>query len=476
MIGVILLAVLCQQPLSGSVVGFDLIQLKVGNEFVGRITNETADFIEIILSEGITLGFRKSRVSAIIRAASATRGLPNRPPDDIIYRRRDDWRVLHDGSGQGVGWLHETITRGENGEFRIGEEWQFADDHGITALTILEVLDAEQRPISCFYRERTTVRGQQQVSSERIVQAIIKDGRIEISRHSTHGRSKTSYELPEACRFPLELREELRHRPAGNRLESDFVIFDPREEQLVRRSFKSGETRRVEHDQELITVRVLRSQTSAGENQEWLDGLGNSLRREVNGPALVALPSTERLARHHADKRREHFPAALMLVANKSFGMWLPNPTWEFAEIQPEDRIIAVAPLLEATVTLMQVAQLETGLELDFAADAVMRWFRLLYPKLGEMKRSKIRLRGVPGIKLSGAYREKLPGKRSRSYLCELVVLKSLGQTYALSFHGPSEHRDIFKVDMQSIMSRIELHRQSLDPVLAGPLKAKNRR
>lgn len=74
-----------------------------------------------------------------------------------------------------------------------------------------------------------------------------------------------------------------------------------------------------------------------------------------------------------------------------------------------------------------------------------MRWFRLLYPKLGKMQLGKTRLRGVPAIKLSHAYYDKLPSERHRSYLCELIVAKTQGKTFALSFHGPGEHRDIFK-------------------------------
>lgn len=471
MIGTFLLLAICQQPLPQAPVGFDVIQLKNGNELEGRILKEIDDYIEIQLAEGTVMGIDRSMAAAIIRAATAQREEEPVEDDDQLYKRRDDWRVLHDGDGEPVGWLHETLTRGEDGEYRIGEEWQFVNERRTTEMTFLEVLDANQQPVSCFYRERSRPRGATQVDAERIVMATVVDGKLEVARKSTHGKSTSEYERPVDLRFPLELRESLRHSGSSKDDAQGFDIFDPREEQLLRRSYKVGANRRVLHEGEVVTVNLLETETSSGQNVEWMDGLGNSLRREVNGPALIALPSTEELARHHAKERVQRFPKALQVSKDERFGMWLPNPSWVFGEEEFEDRIIAGAAHMDAMVSMMRVDQLAAGLALESGAEAVLRWLRLLYPGLSEANKGMINLRGVSGVEYRGSYSRPAPGTRSRTYFCQLVVLKVDEEFYAVTIHGPREYEEVLSRDMASILSRLELHRESIKPTLAGPLR-----
>ncbi|MHC5065464.1 MAG: hypothetical protein ACYTG5_15970 [Planctomycetota bacterium] len=471
MIGTILLLAICQQPLPQATAGYDVIQLKNGNELEGRILKEIDDYIEIQLAEGTVMGIDRSMAAAIIRAASAEREEEPEADDERVYQRRDDWRILHDGDGEPVGWLHETLTRGEEGEYRIGEEWSFADEKRSTEMTFLEILDVDHRPLSCFYRERSRRRGASQVDAERIVMAKVVDGKLEVSRKSTHGKSESEYESPADLRFPLELREDLRHRGSSKSESESFDLFDPREEQLLRRSYRAGASRSVIHEDKVITVNLLESETSSGQNVEWMDGLGNSIRREVNGPALVALPSSEVLARHHARERVQRFQKALQVSNDERFGMWLPNPNWVFGEEEFDDRITASAAHLDASVSMMRVEQLEPGLALESGAEAVLRWLRLLYPGLSKANKGKINLRGVAGVEYRGTYNRPAPGTRSRSYFCELVVLKVSEEFYAITIHGPREHEDVLSRDMDSILSRLELHRESIKPQLAGPLR-----
>jgi hypothetical protein len=54
---------------------------------------------------------------------------------------------------------------------RIGEEWSFATEKGLTEITLLEVLGGDLQPLSCFVHERTHDNTGERMTSERVVRA-----------------------------------------------------------------------------------------------------------------------------------------------------------------------------------------------------------------------------------------------------------------------------------------------------------------
>ena len=445
----------------------DIVRLKVGGELAGQITTETGEYVELVLGDGTIVGLEKARTSAIIRAASA-----DRPVVAPRFPARDRWLVLHDGDGRPVGWMHATIAQAADGATRIGEEWRFDDGERTVETTVLEVVGPKGEPRRAFCHERISG-ADGELSGERLVDAVVDDGRLAVTRGTNRGRERREYDLADGTRFPLELREELRRRPAGTVAEETHLVFDPLREQFAQRRYELGRTRRVEMvPGSPIRVRVLTVSGPAGENQEWLDGGSEPIRSEIAGPALVAVPATsEADARSRGRPGAAPFPPAFRAEPGGAFGIWLPSPTWRVVDGERRGELAARSEVDHAGFALIAMPQLDASLGLASAADAVLRWLALSWQQLDVIERCEVSIRGAP------AQRLRARALRDGVTYVELVVhvLRRDDTWLATCASAPRQAFDRLAPDFDWMVERIELCREGFAPTLQGPLAHQHR-
>jgi hypothetical protein len=470
MIGCVLslvLAAVPQDPASGASA---IVKLNVGTEISGRVVHETEDYIELEISTGNVVGFAKSRTLSIVRTAAAPRPVDDQAEDDGSWlESRDEWSLVHDGSGRAVGWVHATVGPGDDGEVRIGEEWRFFDESGSTELTVLEVVGASGEPLSSFYHERFRGKTDPRVLGERVVHAVVDGQKLVMTRRSTRGDHRQTYPFPSGTRFPLEALAELRHRSRSLQAVVTRLVFDPRTEQFVHRSYDVGRRRRVEIDGKRMTVRVVESIGVAGRNAEWIDGASRTVRREISGSALVAVPTTEQDARRAAQRGEVRFAPSMRIEEGDRFAMWLPNPMWRFVDVDVAGQLTAHAAVEDAAASLVHFDQLDPGLHIESAADAVLRWLRLLYPELRVRERAPASVRHEDGVRVVASFADaaKDPIVQKRM---DVYVFRAEGLLFALCCTAPYATFDLLDDDFQRILSDLELRREGFDPKLQGPL------
>jgi hypothetical protein len=247
------------------------------------------------------------------------------------------------------------------------------------------------------------------------------------------------------------------------------MVFDPRLEEFVRRTYDVGRRRRVVLDGDRRHVRVLTAEGTHGVNAEWLDAGANTVRREVNGPALVAVPATEKDARRTARRQELRFAAAFRAEAGGEFGMWLPNPMWSFCETSRSGQVAAVARLEGASVTLVRLDQLDENLAVSSATDAVLRWLVLVHPDLAVMLRTTESIDRRAAERVRG-YFEVLHDRRPEIHELETLVFQHRGAWFAWCVSAPRTLYSQYREDFAWMEERLELWREGFAPTLQGPL------
>lgn len=464
----------------------DVVRLDIGTEIHGTIVKETSDYVEIRLAEGMVVGFEKARAVAIVRGVAvpvetgARAGGDPAPPGGVAdplaslphATPRDQWFALHDARGQSVGWLHETVARDPNGDVRFGEEWRFTtgEDGDIVEVTLLEKVDAQGVPETCFYHERMRDISQRTVV-DRVVRGVVHNGKLEVSRKSLDGADRASYDFPATARFPLELRGMLRHRRARNPEDVDFRVYDPREGEWSQESYRVGEYRRIEHDGASIRVRTLVQRGAVNENIEWLDAASSSLRREISGPALVAVPMTEGRARAMARQSRPSFEPALAAEADGRFAIWIPNPMWAVTS-RRSGEVVVRSDVYTASMSLLLLDQLDSGTLIETTADTVERWLRLAHADVKFGNRVRCDTREGTGLRMRGEYEVRTTGQ-AQQRICEVVVLRTHdGRQFSFCADLPADLASELSPDVERALKSLELRAESVAPHLVAPAVA----
>ncbi len=449
--------------------GLDCIRLVAGTELRGRIRVETADYVEIELGPGTVIGLSTAKIAEVTRAREASAVAADAGPTDATWSRgaafeaRDDWYVVHDAEGRVVGRMHATLSPSGDGGWRIGEEWSFTDDERTIETTRLDAIDAEGRPVSTFHHER--VRSSTgQLSADRVVRAVVEGETLRVHIRSDEGAETRTYRVEDGLRFPLELREELRRRVAGEPGERTHPVFDPMHSEFERVRCEFGHTRRVASSSgEALPVREIRATTPHGQNAEWLDGGFAPLRREVAGPALVALRVAGEKAAHAASAKV--FPPAFRSEHGGDFGLWLPNPGWRFVGEASDDEVVAELPHESASLALLRLPQLDAGLGLDSAADAVMRWMQWAYPELVENGRRLGTVRASTPVMEVRATGTTAAGETTQLWI---HVLQVGGDWFASCAAAPRHAFGRLADDFRWMVERFELRREGFNPEEGG--------
>lgn len=438
--------------------GRDVVILKSGEKLEGKIVLETEDYIEIRLGERTVVGFGKNQTESI------QRGVPVEAPQVASapgLRERDQWFLLHNGEGWPVGWLHSSVTVDENRNTRFVEKWEFTEGRRTTTVAILEILDENRNPVSCYYHEWSTIAGDQRIYDENIVEGKVVDGKLVVQRLSPAGRTETSYGLPAGTRFPLELAEEHRQKSGAGSDGDVYNLYDPRVDEFVFRHLGVSRWREVEIDGEVKRVRELITETASGLNSEWFGPSAMVLRREINGAALVAIPSTEATARYQATSDQQVFPSALRSEPGKRFALWLPNPAWEFDEAPLDGEVTARSHIHDAQVSLVLLDYMDPELLLESVADAVLKWHKLMGSDFRLQLRSPVVVRQRQAVRLVGISKQ-----GQVSYRTVIYVMPCSGSFAAFTTVAPEASFSQLEGDFERFLDTLELDRQGVEPKL----------
>jgi len=453
----------------GPAENLDVIVLENGERFEGRITTELDGYVEFQLDHGAIVGIARKRIAKIVRGGGeriAAVAVPLAP--------RDEWFVLHDAEGSAVGWLHATVTIADDGTVTASEEYEFAEGGERYQVTSTCTADASLTPRRCYFRERRSepVHGialpgveaaarPDRVVDERIVEACCEGDDLTVMRIDGSGREERRYAWQGGVTFPLLARAMARAN--GSPVEPS-EMFDPATEEISVRGVEGGRRRAVSIGGRLQHVLEIVESGSHTPNSEWLDASMKTLRREIAGPALVAVPSTARDVRGQVGRAK--IAPALARESEGTFGLWIPNPAWV---VEPElgaGRIVLACAAHGASIGLVRMDHLDAGIRIEAAADAVANWFHLLQPDLSVQRREPALTRGRRGVCLIAEGR--VAGKELRA---TVTVVPDGEGFFVLTCRAPVTAWDELSADFAFALRTIEFEAQSVAPEMQGPLR-----
>ncbi|MCA8952422.1 MAG: hypothetical protein KDE27_23125 [Planctomycetes bacterium] len=457
-----------QQP-AASAAHLDVILLRNGERFEGRVLTELDGYVEFELEAGSVVGVGRDQVLEIQRGAGAAVATVR-----AALAPRDEWFSLHDARGAAIGWLHAAIVVGQDGGITVSEEYEFADDGRRYQVTSQCTADARLAPQGCYFRERISepmlaiaAAGEQdRIVGERIVDARRRGDALTIVRADGDGRRERTLDWPAGATFPLLAR--IAASATGAAIE-DAPMFDPATEEFAVRSVAGGRLRSVTVAGQEKQVTELVESGANMQNSVWLDASLHTVRREINGPALVAVPSDAESAKARVGHAR--IAEALAREADGAFGLWIPNPAWRAAEELDPGQIALHCDAHDATIALTRIDHLDPGTHAVVAADAVSNWFRLLHPALKIVARENLTVRDRSAIRLRAEGRERRSAVRAT-----VDVIPHGEQFLVLVCFAPARAWEELQHDFDLVLRTAELEPDSVEPRLQGPVLERLRR
>ncbi|MBM3973977.1 MAG: DUF1795 domain-containing protein [Planctomycetes bacterium] len=470
LLGLLLIAC-CQDPAPSAPVPtpLDVVELKNGDVLHGRVLVAIDGFVEIEIEAGARVGFPSAQVAAIRRGAAVA------PSVQTIVAPRREWFVVHDAAGVAVGWLASAVVHRPDGGFAVQEEYEFHAGERRFQVTSLATADSGGAPVSAYFRERVTeptlgavplaggdFAGQQvRVVDERIVEAECRGDALVVTRLDRHGRRERTLPWSTANSFPLLARTLARAR-RGSVARAE--LFDPATEELVRRSYDGRRQRSIAQDGKIVQITELTETGGGPRNHEWVDANARTLRRELAGPALVAVPANAASAVAVCGA----VAPALVSDAGNAFGLWLPNPAWTPVADLPAGNLALQCEAHGASVTLTQIDHLEPDASLESAVDAVANAFRLVHPGARIVERRHGRLRDCASAQLAVIW------KQGKEPMRATLDVTALGDAHVVfNCAAPERAWEELAADFDFLRAGVEFAPQALQPRLQGPLAKK---
>jgi hypothetical protein len=469
----ILFAACCQDPAPAvrpAPTTLDVVELKNGDVLHGRVVVAIDGFVEIEVEAGARVGFSSAQVAAIRRGAAVA------PSVQTLVAPRREWFVLHDATGAAVGWLATAVAHRPDGGFAVHEEYEFHDRDRRYQVTALATADAGGAASTAYFRERITeptlggvglpggdVSGQQdRVVDERIVEAEARGESLVVTRVDRHGRRERALPWAATHSFPLLARTLARAR---RDVVADAALFDPAGEEIVARSYDGRRLRSVALGGKVVQVTEVTEHGRAGgslRNHEWVDANARTLRRELAGPALVAVAADADAARNPVAAAAA---PAIVAEAGEGFGAWIPNPAWIATPELPAGSLALQCEVHGASATLTRIDHLEPGASRDVAVDAVANAFRLMHPGAAVAERRTGRLRDRDTARLVLRFRR---GKEPMRAVLDVTAHGD--QHLVLACVAPDSAWDELAADFDFVRRNVEFAPQALRPTMQGPL------
>jgi hypothetical protein len=444
--------------------GYGEVVLEGGETIVGEILKETDNYIEVRIDGNMVVGFDRSRVTSIVR-----RDQKSQPSKPSMLAPRDEWYALHGGDGRAVGHLHGLVQTQKNGDIHLTEEWFFTGKRGSTQITLVEVVDQDLAPKSCFYHERVSDKSGR-LTAETVRRGSLQGHRLLVNWRSLRGQETQTYQVEGSICFPLAFREQLRQQQEVALHQVNQQVFDAKIGSFKTLKASSVQRRKVSLGQEVMVVRELLIEDGDQKNSEWLDAHCNVQRREINGPALVGLKSTKDRAMRsglHANLRGSG--SALVTSGDGQFGMWMPNPIWSL-DTSDAGSVSVRASLFGASASFVELSHLPGNLHLTSVTDAVIRWLRLSVGKgIRVEARRSVEIRRSPAVELQLQWQTQRVGE-STPFRGRCHVLRCQDRYFAFFFAAPRDHFEALQADAARILASVQLTREELSPELQGPL------
>lgn len=307
----------------------DVVRLKSGAEFKGRIVAETGGVVRLSFPGGV-VDLRQETIAAVERghrdperdADEAVLSGMNRVPDG------DDWYFLY-RDGVRTGWRHVRRTReirnGVAGYVRTDRR-AFTKREGGPAevdLTAVEFTDADLRP-------RAVSRRLAAGSTLRVTEGTIEDGRLALEERVGDKKGLRRAPCDATTELPGTLCERLAREPRRADQGDAYRVFDPGE--LSFAEIGVGRTlRRVTVGGRVLDVVVLKLARGGAVAESWYDLYGRPVREELGVPSLVAVRSDADRVRAFAagEKVGEDDLGLKVTVEAAGLSITKPDVGWE---------------------------------------------------------------------------------------------------------------------------------------------------
>lgn len=445
-------AALCSAIALAALPGFaqDKVKLKNGEELTGRITAE--DDATVTLKSGRSeLTMPKSIVLEISREQRReTAPVASSPAADEAVPEKGEWFAVRDEAGRVVGTFHR-LERGEvhagRAAVRLEERFTFRrEDGGHVNLHAIEWGTPELQPLGFHYREWEDAQGF-------VYQAEIANAHAQVTVVDRDGVKRSErFPFPSGTQLPLLARRRLLGEGHTVARRITLPVFDPLQRKILARDHWVGELRSLAEGKQVRVYGVARHLDQLCE--EWLDGEGNSVRLELNGPYLVAEPAKAEDLQRWIEGGDTLPTESLEVRGGRGvFRTYLPNPMWTVVEAQPE----AATLVLRREEGDLSVVFLELGAgERELTAEGALL----------ELER---RVRDLPAFERQGNLRTRAFGRQEGFELDfqyrvgdgirggKVGLAQSGTKRIGFVISGPRRELERSAVEVERLLTRLEL-------------------
>ena len=341
----------------------DVVRLKNGEEFVGRVTHENARAITVAFAGGEMVVPRRL-IKEIIRAER--REVEKRAVETIVLGRceaREEYYFLY-YRGRRVGWRVTGIAPDIEGEirgYRFRNRTVFLDDGGTLdmEMSVSEFVDRDLRPVTMRTSERSE-------GFDLVTSGVVERGHLDLRRGLGADQTRQEILFADETEFLQSLTRrlaDLSHFPEKGQT---FKVYDSLRSRFVLiEAHRSLRKEIVVGKHQFVTVWKLTQGKRSWEI--WIDGYGGIVREELGGPHMVAMraDADQVLAYSRGEADDDDRIDLTLNYENvpERFALARPNLTWSF-EFPDGDSRVAISlmnPTLQASADVIVLPRIGLG-------------------------------------------------------------------------------------------------------------------
>ncbi|MFT7620109.1 MAG: hypothetical protein ACI97A_003766 [Planctomycetota bacterium] len=436
-------------------IDYDVVLLKNGQEFVGRVTHEDDKRVTVLFRGG-EIVLPKSRIKEIIRAERAE--VERRAATETVvlgrYEEREEFYFVY-YRGRRVGWRKTSVTPEVDQDkrgYRFLNRTVFLKKNGRLDMdmNVSEFVDSDLRPVSLLTMEESENYGHP-------ISGVVSRGHLEIKEGSGESQATREILFGDETEFlqPLVRKlADLSHFPEAG---ETFKVFDSQRSQFIMvHASRSPRKEIVAGKHQFVTVWKLQQGKRVWEI--WIDGYGGLVREELGGPHMVALRAKPELVLAYARGEAKDGDGADITLEYENvpdkFRLSRPNLTWsfEFPEFDSPVAITLLNPTLQASADVIVLDHVEAGMAPEtMALDLMSRMHRksdahkILFQKTGN-------LGGSVGIQFEST------GERKGTVIRTIGAISvTNGRAYAVLLAAPAFSFDKVRGQLERILDSFEI-------------------
>lgn len=439
--------------------GEDLLRLKNGREFRGRLVEENEKSVtfvfrgsEIVLPKRLVKTIERGERRKIAKKAEVAKKKVLSAGDRV--EERDDYYFVY-YRGRRVGWrevrINRTDSEGQRSGYSFNAHTVFLKRDGKEELDlrVTESIDRDLRPKNVNVLERSE-------EFNDIRSAIVDRGHLKL-RHGAGANRKENEVLFAAeteLLMPLLRRlADASHFPEKGK---EFKVFDSVTERFMRvQTQREVRKEWVGGKHQFVTVWKL----TAGDRdwEIWFDGLGSIVREELGGPHMIAVRADRESVLAFAKGEKDFGDPQLSLEYEDvplGFRLVRPNLTWAYELPTPGAgvSITLTNPTLQASADFFALDQVGREIEPEtFLLDLLERLKRKLDdPKLLYQKPDAVG--GRRGIRFEMRGRRRDVDLRTIGAVCT-----NAGRAYAVLLAAPEFRFREAQPQLERVLSSFEV-------------------